>query len=245
MGKVDDDISELESKRDFDGLLKHLSSKSGRARGLAANALGKLGDPSYLPHLEKMLLQEDNSRNTIECAKWAIADLKLPPATRAARSKQRTQSARRKEEAERRKEEDDARRKEVKAARRTARRKMEAADREKLEQQIAEEGDELDSFTYKSRESSKRFPTNTLLIGVYKWAAIGAVVFGVLGGVILSGGVFGLVIIVIGVVIGINMLLVSEMIKFLMDFHDANYINTKVRIKTLEALQEISKKLKK
>ena len=110
MGKVDDDISELESKRDFDGLLKHLSSKSGRARGLAANALGKLGDPSYLPHLEKMLLQEDNSKNTIECAKWAIADLKLPPATRAARSKQRTQSARRKEEAERRKEEEDARR---------------------------------------------------------------------------------------------------------------------------------------
>ena len=122
---------------------------------------------------------------------------------------------------------------------------MEAADREKLEQQIAEEGDELYSFTYKSRESSKRFPTNTLLIGVYKWAAIGAVVFGVLGGVILGGGVFGLVIIVIGVVIGINMLLVSEMIKFLMDFHDVNYINTKVRIKTLEALQEISKKLKK
>ena len=123
---------------------------------------------------------------------------------------------------------------------------MEAANREKLEQQIAEEGDELDSFTYKSRESSKRFPTNTLLIGVYEWAAIGAVVFGVLGGLILvDSGVFGLVIIVIGVVIGINLLLVSEMIRFLMDFHDANYINTKVRIKTLEALQDISKKLKK
>ena len=75
MGKVDDDISDLESKRDFDGLVKHLSSKSGRARGLAANALGKRGDSSYLPHLEKMLLQEDNSKSTIECAKWAIGDL--------------------------------------------------------------------------------------------------------------------------------------------------------------------------
>ena len=48
---------------------------------------------------------------------------------------------------------------------------------EKSEQQFAEEGDELDSFTYKSRESSKRFPTNTTIISVYRllaYLAIGA-----------------------------------------------------------------------
>jgi len=126
-----------------------------------------------------------------------------------------------------------------------ARRKEE---REKSEQQIAEEGDELDSFTYKSRESSKRFPTNTTLIGVYRFLAYLAVGAGIVIGLLLlgdGGGVAALGIILAGVAIGINMLLVSEMIKFLMDFHDANYINTKVRIKTLEALQDISKKLKK
>ena len=129
-----------------------------------------------------------------------------------------------------------------------ARRKEEAAAREKSEQQIAEEGDELDSFTYKSRESSKRFPTNTTLIGVYRFLAYLAVGAGIVIGLLLlgdGGGVAALGIILAGVAIGINMLLVSEMIKFLMDFHDANYINTKVRIKTLEALQEISKKLRK
>ena len=130
------------------------------------------------------------------------------------------------------------------------RRKVEAADRKKSEQQIAEEGDELDTFTYKSRESSKRFPTNTTLIGVYRFLAYLAVGAGIVIGLLLlgvGGGGAGaaLGIILVGGVIGINLLLVSEMIKFLMDFHDANYINTKVRIKTLEALQEISKQLKK
>ena len=128
------------------------------------------------------------------------------------------------------------------------RRKVEAAAREKSEQQIAEEDDELNSFTYKSRESSKRFPTNTTLIGVYRFLAYLAVGAGIVIGLLLlgdGGGGAALGIILAGVAIGINMLLVSEMIKFLMDFHDANYINTKVRIKTLEALQEISKKLRK
>jgi hypothetical protein len=79
--KVDDDISELESKRDFDGLVKHLSSKSERAKGLAANALGRLGDPSYLPYLEKLLSQEGTSKsssasNTSDCARWAVGVLK-------------------------------------------------------------------------------------------------------------------------------------------------------------------------
>ncbi len=119
---------------------------------------------------------------------------------------------------------------------------------EKSEQQFAEEGDELDSFTYKSRESSKRFPTNTTIISVYRllaYLAIGAgIVIGLLS-VDELGAAGALGVILVGVVIGITMLLASEMIRFLMDFHDANYINTKVRIKTLEALQEISKKMKK
>ena len=87
-----------------------------------------------------------------------------------------------------------------------------------------------------------------MLIGVYRFLAylvVGACI--VLGLLLLDGlgEEIALGIIVIGAVIGINMLLISEMIKFLMDFHDANYINMKVRIKTLEALQDISKKLKK
>ena len=86
MGKVDDDISELESKRDFDGLLKHLSSKSERAKGLAANALGRLGDPSYLPPLEKMLSQGGISKNTSDCATWAVVVLKSRQKTPSGRS---------------------------------------------------------------------------------------------------------------------------------------------------------------
>ena len=86
MGKVDDAISELESKRDYDGLVKHLSSKSERAKGLAANALGRLGDPSYLPPLEKMLSQEGNSKNTSDCARWAVVVLKSRQKTPSGRS---------------------------------------------------------------------------------------------------------------------------------------------------------------
>ena len=37
----------------------------------------------------------------------------------------------------------------------------------------------------------------------------------------------------------------SEIIRLLLDFHDNNHINTKIRVKTLEALETISDKLKK
>jgi Rad3-related DNA helicase len=146
---------------------------------------------------------------------------------------------------------EEAERREIEAARRkeeAERREIEAARRkEEAAQQIAEEGDELDSFTYKSRESSKRFPTSTLLMDVYQFLAYLAIGAGIVIGLLLFNelGAVALGILLAGVAIGINMLLVSELIKFLMDFHDVNYINTKVRIKTLEALQDISKKLKK
>ena len=144
--------------------------------------------------------------------------------------------ARRKTEAKRRKEEE------------AVRRKKEAERRIKEAEELAEEGNELDSFTYKSRESSKRFPTNTTIISVYRLLAYLTVGAGIVIGLLSVdelGAAGALGVILVGVVIGITMLLASEMIRFLMDFHDVNYINTKVRIKTLEALQEISKKLRK
>jgi hypothetical protein len=42
-----------------------------------------------------------------------------------------------------------------------------------------------------------------------------------------------------------SILLSSEIIRFILDFHDSNYTNTKVRIKTLEVLEKINENLKK
>jgi hypothetical protein len=42
-----------------------------------------------------------------------------------------------------------------------------------------------------------------------------------------------------------SILLSSEIIRFMLDFHDSNYTNTKVRIETLKVLKEISKKLRR
>jgi len=42
-----------------------------------------------------------------------------------------------------------------------------------------------------------------------------------------------------------SILLSSEIIRFILDFHDSNYTNTKVRIKTLKVLEKINENLKK
>ena len=129
-----------------------------------------------------------------------------------------------------------------------ARRKEEAASREKSEQRIAEEGEELDSFTYKSRESSERFPVLTVFVGISPWLTASVIIIFLYHGFRVSGHLgpmAGLYVFLAGLAIGIFIQVISELISARLDFHDATYINTKVRIETLEALQEISKKLKK
>ena len=75
MVQVDDVVSDLESIKDYDRIVKLLSSDNPKERGLAAEALGRLGNPTYLPDLEKMLANE-TKRKVVEKAKWAVGELK-------------------------------------------------------------------------------------------------------------------------------------------------------------------------
>ena len=57
--------------------------------------------------------------------------------------------------------------------------------------------------------------------------------------------IFGLFILLGSAIAAFFTMLGSEIIRLLLDFHDNNHINTKIRVKTLEALETISDKLKK
>ena len=249
-------------------ILQSLKDEKEEERSKAALRLGQLIDDVNEVEITGIIDALNEARNIEESSTLkSRIETVLNIYTKAEKETERRkeeEATRRKEEAARKKVEEQ-RRKVKEAARKkkevehreiveaawdedAARRKKEAEELEKLNQQIAEEGDELDTFIYKSRESSKRFPTQTLMVGVFKVMAVLSVIGGLKSGVDMvdQAGIWvGILVFLGGVVMGLFLLLVSEMIKFLMDFHDANYINTKVRIKTLEALQEISKKMKK
>ena len=75
-------------------------------------------------------------------------------------------------------------------------------------------------------------------------------VFGFLGFLIAAsegedGLILGLFILLWSAIIAFFTMLGSEIIRSLLDFHDNNHINTKIRVKTLEALENINDKLKK
>ena len=119
-----------------------------------------------------------------------------------------------------------------------------------LKNKLLEEENELGSFTYTSRHSENRFPYHIWYISVIRIVAGIILVFGFLGFLIAAsegeeGFILGLFILLWSAIIAFFTMLGSEIIRLLLDFHDNNHINTKIRVKTLEALENINDKLKK
>ena len=119
-----------------------------------------------------------------------------------------------------------------------------------LKNKLLEEENELGSFTYTSRHSEHRFPYHIWYISVIRIVAGIILVFGFLGFLVAASGgeegfIIGLFILLWSAITAFFTMLGSEIIRLLLDFHDNNHINTKIRVKTLEALETISDKLKK
>ena len=114
---------------------------------------------------------------------------------------------------------------------------------------IMEEENEREDFTYLSRDSSRRFPThifymNTLIPILIVLTIISGAI-GFVGGVDSVGIGFALVVLIWTFVGALFLLLGREIIRLILDFHDNNHVNTKIRIETLNALKEINKNLEK
>ena len=129
-------------------------------------------------------------------------------------------------------------------------------EREKIAQEkkilennkIMEEENELENFTYISRESSRRFPAHlfyfrTLIpIAIVLVSISGAI--GFVGALAYEEG-FALLVLVWTFIGAFSLLLAREIIRLILDFHDNNYINTKIKIETLNTLKDINENLKK
>ena len=132
------------------------------------------------------------------------------------------------------------------------REKRERIAREKVileNNRIMEEENEREDFTYLSRDSSRRFPThifymNTLIPILIVLTIISGAI-GFVGGVDSVGIGFALVVLIWTFVGALFLLLGREIIRLILDFHDNNHVNTKIRIETLNALKEINKNLEK
>ena len=102
--------------------------------------------------------------------------------------------------------------------------------------------------SFKFMHSDKRFPFHTLYIDFIRvLAGLFFILFVLLALYSLWWSRFlEFFIFVFAAVAGtFSILLSSEIIRFILDFHDSNYTNTKVRIKTLKVLEKINENLKK
>jgi hypothetical protein len=112
---------------------------------------------------------------------------------------------------------------------------------------ISEELNELEDHSYISMESKNRFPYHTYYISIIRTtSALVLIVFAIFGLFLLEDSLFlAFVSFLYGAIMFFLIMLSSEIIRLILDFHDSNYTNTKVRIKTLKVLEDISKSLKK
>ena len=102
--------------------------------------------------------------------------------------------------------------------------------------------------SFKFMHSDKRFPFHTLYIDFIRvLAGLFFILFVLFALYSLWWSRFlEFFIFVFAAVAGtFSILLSSEIIRFILDFHDSNYTNTKVRIKTLKVLEKINENLKK
>ena len=150
-----------------------------------------------------------------------------------------------------RQEEEKKRREEADKERLLLEEEKRQREREKkilLQNKILEEEKELELFTYHSMKSDSRFPYLNLYITLLKIFAVLALAIGIILFVISVDeglGIFGLFVVVYALFMALGFLMASESIRFLLDFHNNNHTNTKVKIETLKILEKISDKLDK
>jgi len=125
------------------------------------------------------------------------------------------------------------------------------AEREKEKARIRAEREkdeeEINSHSYTSMKSDRRFPYHTYYIGIIQVIAfLALIIYFFIGLMLIEEDLFlTLGMFIIGVISFFFIMLSGEVIRLILDFHDSNYTNTKVKIETLETLKEISKNLKK
>ena len=118
---------------------------------------------------------------------------------------------------------------------------------------IYQEKKDLKKHSFFSMHSSERLHYHTWYVSIIRTLALLyftiMMFFAVWGLWDELNGNYGLneffIYLFLGFVGTFSILLSAEVIQFYLDFHDANYTNTKVRIETLKVLKEISENLKK
>ena len=150
-----------------------------------------------------------------------------------------------------RQEEEKKRREEADKERLLLEEEKRQREREKkilLQNKILEEEKELELFTYYTMSSDNRFPYLNTYISLLKIFAVVAIVGGILIFVISADeglGILGFIFVIYSLFVALGFLLTSEIIRLLLDFHNNNHTNTKVKIETLKILEKISNKLDK
>jgi hypothetical protein len=117
-----------------------------------------------------------------------------------------------------------------------------------LQNKILEEEKELELFTYHTMNSDNRFPYLNTYISLLKIFAVVAIVGGILIFVISIDeglGILGSIFVIYSLFVALGFLMTTEIIRLLLDFHNNNHTNTKVKIETLKVLEKISDKLDK
>ena len=113
--------------------------------------------------------------------------------------------------------------------------------REKIEM---EEDEILSNYSFVTKEASNRLPMFDLVRTFFRGLGIIYLVIGVLV-LIAFPNTLGVIGMGIALMAAVQLLFSAEIITFLSDFHDSNFINTKVRIETLKVLEKINENLKK
>lgn len=108
---------------------------------------------------------------------------------------------------------------------------------------ILEEEKELETFSYSTMNSDKRFPYLNIYVSLLKIIAVLAIV----GGILLFAmsadeglGIFGFLFLIYSFFVALGFLMTTEIIRLLLDFHNNNHANTKVRIETLKVLEKMT-----
>ena len=108
---------------------------------------------------------------------------------------------------------------------------------------ILEEEKELEIFSYNTMNSDNRFPYLNTYISLLKLFAVLAIAIGIILFLMFADEgleAFGLVLVVYSLFVALGFLLTSEIIRLLLDFHNNNHANTKVKIETLKILEKMT-----
>ena len=91
--------------------------------------------------------------------------------------------------------------------------------------------------------SDHRFPYLNTYISLLKMFAVLAIAIGIILFLMFADEgleAFGLVFVIYSLFVALGFLLTSEIIRLLLDFHNNNHANTKVKIETLKILEKMT-----